>query len=102
MSDPATTPEARKRYATKHRAKEGHLKRFVLDQLKAALGRITSRDITEAWIATRGLCTDDATFVLLRKWVGACFATARASGLLLPAGVEGAYKGWALAVRTPH
>ena len=82
LFDPANTPAARKRYGTKHRAKKGHLKRFVLERLREAPGPLTSRDITEAWIAARGLRTDDATFVLLRKRVGACLTAARASGIV--------------------
>ncbi len=97
LFDPLTTPEARKRYATKHRAKKGHLKRFVLDQLRAATGPITSRDITEAWIAARGLRTDDATFVLLRKRVGACLTTLKADCVVVGQALSGDYKGWVLA-----
>ncbi len=96
LFDPLSTPEARKRYATKHRAKRGHLKRFVLGQLKAAAGPITSRDITEAWIAARGLRTDDATFVLLRKRVGACLTTLRSIDLAVAVPLAGDYKGWAM------
>ena len=97
--DPANTPAARKRYGAKHRAKKGHLKRFVLDRLKEAEGPITSRDITEAWIAARGLRTDDATFVLLRKWVGACLTAAKAAGLVNCSVPVGGYNGWLI---TPH
>ncbi len=69
LFDPATTPEARKRYAKKHWAKKGHLKRFVLTSPRRRPRR-SRRAITEAWIASRGLRTDVATFVLLRKRVG--------------------------------
>ena len=99
LFDPANTPAARKRYGAKHRAKKGHLKRFVLDQLKAATGPITSRDITGAWIAARGLRTDDATFVLLRKRVGACLTSLKASSAITGAPTSGEYKGWELAAR---
>ena len=97
LFDPANTPAARKRYGAKHRAKKGHLKRFVLDRLKEAEGPITSPDITEAWVAARGLRTDDATFVLLRKRVGACLTTLQASGVTVGAKSQGDYKGWCLA-----
>ncbi len=96
--DPANTPAARKRYGAQHRAKKGHLKRFVLDQLKAAAGPITSRDITEAWIAARGLRTDDATLVLLRKRVGACLTTLKAAGVVCGVSTASDYKGWNLAL----
>lgn len=65
----------RNRYATKHRAIKGHLKRFVLSQLREASGPLTSRDVTEAWIKDRGLAPDESTFVTLRKRIGACIKT---------------------------
>ena len=101
LFDPANTPAARKRYGAQHRAKKGHLKRFVLDRLKEAPEPITSRDITEAWIAARGLRTDDATFVLLRKRVGACLTALRVGGLATGTELVGEYKGWILAASPP-
>jgi len=71
-----------KRYATKHRAKKGQMRRFVLDQLKEATGPITSLDIATAWIAERGLNADDATRVIIRKRVGACLISLRHTGFV--------------------
>src|SRR5690606_30724156 len=81
LFDPsADTAAAIKRYATKHRAKKGQMRRFVLDRLKEATGPITSRDIAEAWVQDRGLRADDGTLVIIRKRVGACLIALRASG----------------------
>ena len=81
LFDPtADTAAAIKRYATKHRAKKGQMRRFVLDQLKAAPGPITSLDIAEAWIADRGLKADHGTRVMIRKRVGACLTALQAKG----------------------
>src|ERR671927_169955 len=67
LFDPQAAPAAVGRYVTKHRAKKGKLQRFVLERLRGANRPVTSRDLTEAWIAARGLRVDDATFVVLRK-----------------------------------
>ncbi len=76
LFDPtADTAAAIKRYATRHRAKKGQMRRFVLDRLKEALAPITSLDIAEAWIADRGLRTDHGTTVMIRRRVGACLNT---------------------------
>jgi len=82
------------RYATKHRAPKGHLKRFVLGQFRVAAGPLTSRQITEAWIEDRGLQPDDATFVILRKRIGACIQTVRKDGTIEEVGGDGEYKTW--------
>ena len=82
LFDPsADTAAAIKRYATKHRAKKGQMRRFVLDQLKAAPGPSTSLDIAEAWIADRGLKADHGTRVMIRKRVGACLTALQAQGV---------------------
>lgn len=75
------------RYATKHRAPKGHLKRFVLTQLREASDPLTSRDITAAWIKDRGLKPDESTFVTLRQRIGACLKTCEKQGLCAGAGV---------------
>jgi hypothetical protein len=54
-------------YATKHRAEKGHMRRFLLETLKDADTPMTSKAITEAWVAARGLRTDEATYVILRS-----------------------------------
>jgi hypothetical protein len=97
LFDPANTPAAVKRYAVKHRAKKGALKRFVLGFLRDASGPVTSRDITEAWIAARGLRADDATYVILRKRVGSCLTALRAGQVVQQIPLAGEYKGWGIA-----
>ena len=94
LFDPAQTPRAVQLYAVKHRAKKGALKRFVLDALRTAGGPLISRDITEQWIAASGLRADDATFVTLRKRVGACLTAMQAEAVVLSRAIEGGYKGW--------
>lgn len=96
LFDPANTPAAVKRYAVKHRAKKGQLKRFVLEFLRAAEGPVTSRDITEAWIADRGLRADEATFVILRKRVGACLIALRAAGGIVSLTTDSGGRAWGL------
>jgi hypothetical protein len=92
LFDPsADTAAAIKRYATKHRAKKGQMKRFVLDRLKAASGPITSLDIAEAWIADRGLKADHGTRVMIRKRVGACLATLKRAGFASVAYQDGVH-----------
>lgn len=97
LFDPAKTPAAVARYAVKHRARKGALKRFVLGFLRDHPGFHTSRAITEAWIAARGLRADEATYVILRKRTGACLAVAVTDGLLAHGPREGEFKTWGLA-----
>lgn len=94
LFDTTATPRAVQRYVTKHRAKKGKLKQFVLDRLRTATGPITSRDITEAWIADRGLNADEPTFVILRKRTGAVLTKLRASGVISESLQDNGYKGW--------
>jgi hypothetical protein len=96
LFDPEQTPRAIQRYVTKHRAKKGKLKQFVLDAFRTATGPITSRDITEAWIADRGLNADEATFVILRKRTGAVLTKLRVEGVVSEVAQLGDYKGWEL------
>jgi len=82
------------RYATKHRAPKGYMKRFVLDQLREAPEPLTSRQITAAWIKDRGLEPDEPTFVILRKRVGACLKTCQNQGLAEGAGQTSEHDAW--------
>lgn len=84
------------RYAVKHRAPKGHLKRFVLSALREAAAPLSSRQITEAWIKDRRLQPDEATFVILRKRVGACLQTCKTQGMIEEVGTDGEYKLWRL------
>ena len=97
LFDPGQSPKVVLRYVAKHRAKKGQLKRFVLDALRDASAPLTSRDITTAWIAKRGLRADDATYVILRKRIGACLIALRAQGMATDVGTVGEYKVWGLA-----
>ena len=96
LFDPEQTPKVVLRYVAKHRAKKGHLKRFVLETLRDATSPLTSKDITTAWIAKRGLRADEATYVILRKRIGACLIAMRVQGLARDVGHVGEYKVWAL------
>lgn len=96
LFDPEADIRAVKRYATKHRAKKGQMRRFVLDRLKEATGPITSRDIAEAWVVDRGLSADDGTRIMIRKRVGACLIQLRQSGSVHNAGANGEHKLWTL------
>lgn len=98
MFDPSADVERIRlnRYATKHRAPKGQMKRFVLSQFREATAPLTSRQITKAWIKERGLQPDEATFVILRKRVGACIVTAKNNDLVEGVGQDGEYKLWVL------
>ncbi len=87
------------RYATKHRAQKGQMKRFVLNQLRIAEAPLTSRQITEAWVKDRGLKADEDTLVILRKRIGACIVTAKNDNVVEAVGQDGTYKFWALKER---
>jgi hypothetical protein len=98
LFDPETTNEARARYATQHRAKKGHVIRFVLEWLRKAGERgATTREITDAWIEARGLRSDDATFVMLRKRIGSCLIARREEGLVRNGGLRQKYQVYLLA-----
>jgi hypothetical protein len=97
LFDPEATPEAVRRYTTRHRAKKDSVRRFVLAALRDAEEPITSRDLTERWCEDRGLKTDDATFVIIRCRIGACLTALQAQRLARGAGMVGTYKGWARA-----
>ena len=96
LFDPDQTPAAIAAYAVKHRAKKGHMRRFVLEVLRQATAPMTSKAITEAWTGDRGLRTDEATYVILRKRVGACLIVLRSQGLVETVGLEGGLKSWML------
>ncbi len=100
LFDPEQTPAARKRYAAKHRATRGQMRRFVLGQLRDATAPVTSRQIAEAWCTDRGLKADDSTLVLIRKRVGSCLIALRAAGHVQDVGHVGEHKGWRLLATT--
>jgi len=87
LFDPAAdTAASIQRYATKHRARKGQMRRFVLDRLKDATVPLTSLDIAEVWIADRGLKTDHGTKVMIRRRVGSCLTTLQAQGVIVGEG----------------
>lgn len=90
--------EGRARYVRQYRAKKGSVRRFVLTALREAKGPMSSREITEAWCAARGLRTDDATWAILRNRIGAVLTALKGHGLAQGAGtMADGYKGWRLA-----
>jgi len=102
LFDPEADTYAIKEYVTKHRAQKGSVKRFVLNAFREATEPLTSRQITEMWVADRGLAADEATLVIIRKRVGACIKSCVNQGLIEDRDwtkdhdQNGPYKLWAL------
>ena len=102
LFDPNADTSAIKQYVVKHRAQKGSVKRFVLNSFREAKEPITSRQITEMWAADRGLAADEATYVILRKRIGACIKSCLNQGLIEDCGwtenhdENGPYKLWML------
>lgn len=102
LFDPNADSYAIKEYVTKHRAQRGSVKRFILDRFREADGPLTSRQITEAWAADRGLSCDEATYATLRKRIGSCIKGCVNQGLIEDVGwtkdhdQNGPYKMWKL------
>ena len=102
LFDPNADTYAIKEYVTKHRAQKGSVKRFVLNSLRESAEPLTSRQITEMWVADRGLAADEATYSIIRKRIGACIKTCVTQGLIEERGVTedhgeyGPYKLWAI------
>jgi hypothetical protein len=102
LFDPNADTSAIKENVTKHRAQKGSVKRFVLNTLRESSEPITSRQITELWVADRGLVADEATYTTIRKRIGACIKTCVNQGLIEDCGqtinhdAKGPYKLWKL------
>ena len=100
LFDPNADTYAIKEYVTKHRAEKGSVKRFVLSTLREASEPMTSRQITELWVADRGLSADEATMNAIRKRIGACIKACVNQGLIEDQGwpadhdANGPYKLW--------
>lgn len=90
------------RYATKHRARKGYMKRFVLDCLREAKEPHTSRSITLLWIEDRGLQPDESTRVILTKRVGACLNVLKNNGVVEHCGYKDNLKQWRLSEINPR
>ncbi|WP_210240269.1 hypothetical protein [Amaricoccus solimangrovi] len=90
-------------YVIAHKAKKGSVTRFVMARFREASGPLTSRDITMAWCADRGLTADEETYAVLRKRIGACIKQCAIRGLIEARGwsedhgPDGPYKLWVLA-----
>ena len=99
---PAADTYAIKEYVTKHRAEKGSVKRFILNTFREATAPLTSRQITELWVADRGLVADEATYVTIRKRIGAAIKSCVNQGLIEDTGwtedhdANGPYKLWKL------
>lgn len=102
LFDPNADTSPIKEYVTKHRAQKGSVKRFVLNMFREATEPLTSRQITEAWVADRGLVADEATYTAIRKRIGACIKTCVNQSLIEECGWTedhdefGPYKLWKL------
>lgn len=102
LFDPDADASPLREYVTKHRAKKGTVQRFVLQCLRESDQPLTSRQITEAWCADRGLVADEATYTTLRKRIGACLKSCAHKGLIKECGLTtdhgeyGPYKRWGL------
>ena len=90
------------RYATKHRAPKGQMKRFILSCFREASDALTSATITSMWIEDRALRPDDSTRVILRKRVGASINKMKNEGVIECCGHDGTSKLWRLAATNPR
>ena len=97
LFDPENTPNAIRRYIVRHRAKEGSVKAFILDTLREADGPMTSEQITDVWLAARGLRVNDQTKIVMRKRIGTGLINYRGRGILRNEGVVDGMKGWVVA-----
>lgn len=102
LFDPNADTSPMREYVTKHRAQKGSVKRFILGAFREATAPLTSRQLTEMWVADRGLVADEATLVTIRKRVGACIKSCVGQDLIQDCGwtkdhdANGPYKLWKL------
>ena len=66
----------------------------ILDTLREADGPLTSEQITDLWLAARGLRVNDQTKIVMRRRIGAGLISYRARGILRNEGEIGGFKGW--------
>ena len=83
-------------FIPRHTAPKGHLKRFILTQLREASDPLSARQIADAWIIDQMIEADTDTLRLLRKRIGISINTIRHCGLVVEAGMDGPSKLWAL------
>ena len=79
-----------------HRAQKGSVVRLAMRMLREANGPITAADITDEQIKLRKLKADEATFVMMRKRVGACLTKLKTQGYIRRVPIPGLYYGWEL------
>jgi hypothetical protein len=97
LFDPNATPNAIKRYVVRHRAKKGSVKAFLLDTLRDADRPMTSAELTDLWLARRGLRVSEDVRTVMRKRIGAGLIASRARGVVRNEGEFGGLKGWVVA-----
>lgn len=83
-------------FIPRHTAPKGHLKRFILTQLREASDPLSARQIVDAWIIDQMIEADTDTLRLLRKRVGISINTIKRDGLVVEAGMDGLSKLWEL------
>lgn len=96
LFEPGGTPSRIVKNVSVHRAQKGSVTRLVKQMLREASEPLTAADITEVQIRQRRLKADDATFVMMRKRVGACLTKLKNDGFIRPVHLPGLYKGWEL------
>jgi hypothetical protein len=97
LFDPENTLEAVRGYTQRHRARKGSVRKFIFAALRDATEPITTKTLTDAWCADRGLRTDDTTWSIIRNRFGASLIAMKAQGLVRGVGQVEGYKGWRLA-----
>ncbi|WP_299688520.1 hypothetical protein [uncultured Tateyamaria sp.] len=80
----------------RHTAPKGHLKRFILTQLREASEPLSARQIANAWVIDQTIEGDADTLRLLRKRIGIAINTIKKDGLVIEAGMDGVSKLWTL------
>lgn len=83
-------------FIPRHTAPKGHLKRFILSQLREASTPLSARQIADAWVIDQMIEGDTDALRLLRKRIGISINTIKNDGLVVEAGIDGPRKLWAL------
>ena len=84
------------RYAPRHAAPKGHMKRFILSMFREADAPLSSRQIADAWAVEQKVEVNTNTINLLRKRIGVCIQSIKHDGLIEQVGADGLCKLWAL------
>ena len=83
-------------FIPRHTAPKGHLKRFILTQLREASDPLSVRQIADAWVIDQMIEADVDTLRLPRKRIGISVNTIKHDGLIVEAGMDGVSKLWRL------